>query len=115
VRLDVGDIVWIDVADARGTEQAGYRPAIVLSPADYHDVSRRAITCLISSRRRDWPYDLPIPETLRTKGVVLTDQIRAFHIPSRGFRHIETAPVEFVEAVRSLLAELCILPSRATP
>lgn len=111
---DVGDIAWIDFDPAKGTEQAGRRPALVLTPLAYHQRSRRAVVCPITSIERIWPFNIVLPSGLRTRGSVLVDQIRAVERSERMFGIIERAPFELVVQVRLRLAALLGLDSIST-
>src|SRR3954453_12056451 len=103
---DVGDIVWVDLDPVKGAEQAGRRPALVLSDAIYHDASRRAVICPITSAVGTWPLNVQLPPGLKTKGVVLVDQIRTIDRPARMFDIIERASPGLLTEVRSKLAAL---------
>jgi len=104
--LHGGDIVWVDFDPVRGTEQAGARPALVLSEAAFHEVNRRAIVCPISSRRRGWTTEEPLPEGLPAQGVVLLDQIRAVDRLTRGFRPFCAVSPEYLVRIRILVGRL---------
>jgi mRNA interferase MazF len=103
---DVGDIVWVEFDPVLGSEQAKRGPALVLTDESYHQRSLRAIVCPISSAPRPWPFNVSLPDGLKTKGAVLVDQVRTIHRTGRMFRTIERAPMELVTAVRSNLALL---------
>ena len=74
---DRGDIVWIDFTPQVGHEQAGRRPALVISPASYNGPVGLAIMCPITSRRKGYPFEVPIPEGGHVSGVVLADQLKS--------------------------------------
>jgi mRNA interferase MazF len=103
---DAGDIAWVEFDPVRGTEQAGRRPALVLTPRNYHQQSRRAVVCPITSNFRAWPSNVSLPEGLKTKGVVLVDQVRAIDRTERMFGTIETVPADVIAEVRAKLAAL---------
>jgi mRNA interferase MazF len=103
---DVGDIVWVEFDPVLGTEQAKRRPALVLTDQSYHQRSPRAIVCPISSVPHTWPFNVSLPEGLKTKGAVLVDQVRAIDRAARMFKIIERAPMDVVTAVRAKLAVL---------
>jgi mRNA interferase MazF len=103
---DAGDVAWVELDPVRGTEQAGRRPALILSSRRYHELSSRALVCPISSRTKDWPFDVPLPAGLWVEGVVLVDQTRMIHWPSRLFGTIERVPDEVLATVRGILATL---------
>jgi mRNA interferase MazF len=104
--LDAGDIIWVDFDPVRGTEQAGRRPALVLSVSIYNEESGRAIVCPVTSNMRPWPFKVLLPDGLKTRGAVLVDQIRAIRQSKRVFGYIERAPDEVLSEARSKLAVL---------
>lgn len=111
-----GDIAWVDFDPVLGTEQAGRRPALVLSERLYHEASRRSVVCPITSRAREWSFNIVLPEGMRTKGVVLVDQIRTVDRVERMFGIIERVPDKVLFDVRSLIVALLGLdPVRTAP
>lgn len=107
---DAGDIFWVELDPVIGSEQAGRRPALVLSDRIYHEASRRAVICPITSMSREWPFNVPIPQGLRTTGVVLVDQVRAVERSGRVFDFIEKAPVVLLAEVQGRLSALLGIP-----
>ncbi len=103
---DAGDIAWVELDPILGTEQAGRRPAILLSSRAYHEMSPRAVVCPITTTKREWPFDVAVPSEYRTRGFVLVDQIRTIDRPQRMFDLIETVTPEFFAEVRGRLAAL---------
>lgn len=101
-----GDIVWTVLDPVVGTEQAGRRPAIVVSDRAYHELSPRVLICPITTRRREWPFHVPLPSAMKTRGDVMVDQARIIDRTQRPFRYIETAPQDVLDAVRTRLARL---------
>ena len=72
-----GDIVWTDFDPQAGREQAGSRPALVLSRHVFNDSSGLAICCPITGRQKGYPFEIPLPAGLEIYGVVLVDHIRS--------------------------------------
>jgi len=103
---DAGDIVWVDFEPIRGSEQAGTRPALVLSSSLMHEASRMTIICPITSNVAPWPAKVLLPDSLPVKGAVLVDQIRSVDRLMRGFRFICQAPDLVLTEVRLKLAAL---------
>lgn len=103
---DAGDIVWVEFDPVLGSEQAGRRPALVLTAHSYHAASRRAVVCPITSNTRPWPWKVALPQGLRTGGVVLVDQIRAIDRHPRMFDFIERVPGEVMAEVWARLVAL---------
>lgn len=103
---EAGDVAWVEFDPVLGTEQAGRRPALVISALAYHEISNRALVCPITSRARPWPFNVVIPNGLSVEGVVLVDQARMIHRPSRLFDRIGTLPPTVVGQVIGVLATL---------
>lgn len=80
---DRGDIVWISLNPQAGHEQAGRRPAIVLSPRAYNDKVGLALLCPITSRVKGYPFEVLLPPGLPVSGVVLADQVKSLDWRSR--------------------------------
>src|SRR5579885_2231981 len=64
---EIGDVAWVEFDPVIGTEQAGRRPALVLSDRTYHELSRRAVVCPISTRARPWAFNVPLPSGMITR------------------------------------------------
>ncbi len=73
---DAGDIVWLEFDPQAGREQAGHRPALVLSPARYNDKVSLAVCCPLSTKVKGYPFEVEV-ETGKTTSVVLSDQIKS--------------------------------------
>jgi mRNA interferase MazF len=71
-----GDAVWITLNPQAGHEQAGRRPALILSPAAYNSRVGLAILCPISRQIKGYPFEVLIPDGLGVGGVVLADQVK---------------------------------------
>ncbi|MBF0452558.1 MAG: endoribonuclease MazF [Candidatus Magnetomorum sp.] len=72
-----GDIVWINFNPQAGHEQAGRRPALILSPKNYNSKTGLAILCPITSKNKGYPFEVQIIESLPVSGVVLSDQVKS--------------------------------------
>ncbi len=94
-----GDIVKMSFDPPSGHEQAGWRPALVVSPALYNGVSSLALFCPITSRPKGYPFEVALPDGLAVSGVVLADQIRSLDWRARKARLVERAPAPVVREV----------------
>jgi len=84
---DRGDVIHTDFSPSAGTETALKHFAIVLTPKAYHEKTGRAIVCPITSKLRDFPFNIAIPALpphLPLKGAVLADQVRTINLHARG-------------------------------
>lgn len=101
-----GDLVWLYFTPQAGHEQAGRRPALVVSPASYNGKVGLALVCPVTAQIKGYPFEVGLPNGLRTKGVVLADQVKCLDWQARRAEFIEKAPVVVVEQVLARLALL---------
>lgn len=85
---EAGEVIWLEFGPTQGTEQSGRRPGLVLSEVSYNAATGRAVVAPISSRIRDWPFEVHLPEDSPIKGAVLVDQVRCLDWRAR---HAKTA------------------------
>ncbi|MBV8798971.1 MAG: type II toxin-antitoxin system PemK/MazF family toxin [Alphaproteobacteria bacterium] len=104
-----GALVWTEFSPHQGHEQAGRRPAIVLSPRSFHERSPMTIVCPITSRERGWPTEVKLPACLPVSGVVLVDQIRSIDRNARHFEVAGQAPRSVLDDIDARLAPLLSL------
>jgi mRNA interferase MazF len=101
-----GDAVWITLDPQAGHEQAGRRPALVLSPAAYNGRVGLALLCPITGQVKGYPFEVALPEGLAVSGVVLADQIKSLDWRERKATRICTVPEEVMNYVLSRLNTL---------
>jgi mRNA interferase MazF len=73
---DVGDVVWLEFDPRAGHEQAGHRPALVMSPALYNGKTGLMVCCPLSTRIKGYPFEVPM-QLDGQDGVVLSDQVKS--------------------------------------
>jgi mRNA interferase MazF len=93
------DAIWITLDPQAGREQAGRRPALVLSPASYNGRVSLALLCPITSQVKGYPFEVSLPEGLPVVGVVLADQMKSLDWQARKASRICTVPHEVVVQV----------------
>jgi mRNA interferase MazF len=74
---DRGDVVWIALNPQAGDEQAGRRPAVVVSPRSYNGKVGLGLFCPITGRAKGYPFEVALPADLAVQGVVLADQVKS--------------------------------------
>ena len=94
-----GDLVWLHFTPQAGHEQAGHRPAIVLSPRLYNLKSSLALFCPITSQSKGYPFEVALPDHLPIKGVVLADQLKSLDWSARQARLAAKVPVKTMNEV----------------
>ncbi len=92
-----GDVVRISMNPQAGHEQAGRRPALVLSPSAYNGKVGLAILCPITNQVKEYPFEVVIPEGQPVQGVVLSDQVKSLDWRARQAEHICRLPLETVQ------------------
>ena len=70
---DRGDIVWVDFDPQAGHEQAGRRPALIVSPQSYNQKVGLVLLCPITNQRKGYPFEVRIPSRLRVTAITLAD------------------------------------------
>ncbi|MEK6769168.1 MAG: endoribonuclease MazF [Gemmatimonadota bacterium] len=103
-----GDVVWVSLSPRAGHEQAGRRPALVVSPAAYNGKVGLAVLCPITSRVKGYPFEVRLPPGLTVSGAVLSDQVKSFDWRARRARFICRLPapatLEVLEKLGTLLS-----------
>ncbi len=101
-----GDIVWLTFTPQAGREQAGRRPALVLSPQSYNQKTALALFCPITSRVKGYPFEVALPSTSPVTGVILADQVRSLDWRARRARFAARAPSHVTSEVLEKLTVL---------
>lgn len=89
---DAGDIVKISFDPQAGREQAGRRPALVLSPRQYNQLARLCVLCPITNQEKGYPFEVAIPQNQHVTGVVLADQVKSMSWQERHAEFVCQAP-----------------------
>lgn len=101
-----GDAVWINFAPQTGHEQAGRRPALVLSPGSYNGTTGLAILCPITKRVKGCPFEVAIPSGLGLTGVILSDQVKSVDWRARDAVFLSALPAHVIDAVLDRIGTL---------
>jgi mRNA interferase MazF len=106
---DRGDVVWFRFDPQAGREQAGRRPALVLSPAPYNRRASLALVCPITSQAKGYPFEVALPDGLPISGVVLADHVKRADWAARRARFVVTVPASVVAEAMAKLRPLLAL------
>lgn len=99
---DRGDLVWLEFSPQAGHEQAGRRPAAVLSPKPYNGKVGLFLACPVTSQQKGYPFEVAIPAGFPIAGVILADQIKSLDWRARRASYICSLPHQ---ALDELLAK----------
>ncbi|RKU11603.1 mRNA-degrading endonuclease [Candidatus Poribacteria bacterium] len=94
-----GDAIWINFNPQAGHEQAGHRPAVVLSPGAYNGKTGLAILCPVTNQVKGYPFEVTVPAGLDVTGVILADQVKSMDWRARNADLICPLPQETVTAI----------------
>lgn len=86
-----GDVVWTDFNPQAGREQAGKRPALVLSPKTYNARTGLAVMVPITRHVKGYPFEVAI-QIKTVKGVALADHLKNLDWQVRWVKHVGTVP-----------------------
>jgi mRNA interferase MazF len=99
-------VVWITLTPQAGHEQAGRRPAAVLSPADYNGKTGLAILCPVTSQIKGYPFEVLLPAGLPVAGAILSDQVKNLDWRARNAELMCTLPTQTISEVLQKLLTL---------
>ncbi len=103
-----GDIVWINLDPTKGHEQAGERPVLVLSNTKYNDKTGMMVNAPITKNAKQYAGEIPLPDSIETFGVVLSDHIRNLDWVEREARFSgDRVEADFVDKVLERLTLIC--------
>ncbi len=103
---DRGDLIWISFSPQAGHEQAGRRPALVLSPRSYNAKVALALFCPVTNQAKGYPFEVVLPAGLAISGVVLADHVKSLDWQARRADYADTVPASVVDEVIKKLETL---------
>ena len=92
-----GDLVWLQFNPQVRHEQAGHRPALVISPSSYNRRVGLAVCCPITSQVKGYPFEVVLPPELGVEGAILSDQIKNLDWRARKARRIGSVPADVLQ------------------
>jgi mRNA interferase MazF len=109
--FEAGDLVWLDFSDSAGHEQAGRRPAVVVSTDDYNARSSLIVACPVTSSNKPWPFKVKLHGELNgIAGFALADQLRGVDPKARYPRKAGKVSGQCLEEIRALIAVILSYP-----
>ena len=105
-----GDVVWIHLDPQAGQEQAGHRPALVLSPQSFNRKLNVVFCCPITSRAKRFEFDVPLPENSDVKGVILSHHLKSLDWRERDAKYMTRIPDYVVDDVLRVLDSILDIP-----
>ncbi len=97
-----GDIITIDFTPTKGSEQKGFRPAIVISNHDFNYYTKMIIVLPITSNIKSFPTHYILKNTRKIKGAVLCEHVRSFDFEAKNIKYIEDAADTDLKEIKEL-------------
>ena len=102
-----GDIIKINFNPQLGHEQAGYRPALVVSNNTFNANAKLAILCPITTSDNKFPLHIPLDERTQTKGFILCEHVKTVDLNARHYTFVEKIPIDILRQVYdTIMAEI---------
>lgn len=101
---EAGDVVWLQFGPQAGHEQAGHRPALVLSPGRYNALRGRMICCPMTSRIKGYVFEVVV--TQDPPSAVLADQLKSVDWRARHATRKGAVPPEVLADVQAKIKAL---------
>jgi mRNA interferase MazF len=102
-----GDILWLDFNPSAGHEQAGTRPALVISTGAYNRLDGFALVCPITSKRKGRRFEVPLTDAGKfSNSIVIADQIKNMDLAARNAKHAGKARMEDVDIVLAIAVSI---------
>lgn len=98
-----GDIIKVNFNPQAGHEQAGYRPAVVISNNFFNEKTKLAILCPITNTNNHFPLHIPLDNRTKTTGVILCEHIRTLDLEARPYIFIEKMPNDILENIINIV------------
>ena len=102
---DEADIVWLNFTPQSGHEQAGRRPAVVLSPAAYNQRSGLLVCVPITNQIKGYPFEVPVT-VAGQHSAVLSDQVKSLDWKARKAKRMGEIPPEAMAQVQAKIKAL---------
>ena len=98
-----GNIIMVSFNPQKGHEQAGYRPALIVSNDTFNRRTNLVLACPITNTNNHFPLHISLDNRTSTTGVILCEHIRSLDLQSRQFKYVENVPSDILEAVSNIL------------
>ena len=104
--LKQGSIVKLNFDPIKGHEQAGYRPALIVSRTLFNQNMRQIVVCPITSKSKPFPTRIPLDGRTSAQGFVICDQVRTLDVEARKPHFVENLPEDLLKKVLDIMSAI---------
>ena len=101
--VEQGTIIKINFNPQKGNEQAGYRPAVVISNLVFNEKTKLSIVCPITNTNKHFPLHISLDERTKTTGVILCEYIKSLDLNNRKFEIVEKLPQDLLKKIIEII------------
>ena len=101
--VEQGDIIKVNFNPQRCHEQAGYRPALIVSNNFFNKKTNLVIACPITNTDNKFPLHMPLDDRTETTGVILCEHVKTLDLKARGYKFVEKLPSDIMSKVIDIL------------
>ena len=101
--VEQGTIIKVNFNPQAGHEQAGYRPAVVISNNIFNQKTNLTIVCPITNTNNHFPLHIPLDSRTQTTGIILCEHIKTLDLKNRKFQVVEQLPSDLLEDVINIV------------
>lgn len=101
---EAGDVVWLEFSPQAGHEQAGHRPALVLSPASYNGKTGMMLCCPMTTKIKAYPFEVIV--STNPPSAILADQVKRLDWRARRTKRKGSVGADTLNLVRGKLGAL---------
>jgi mRNA interferase MazF len=105
---DTGEVVWLDFDPQAGHEQAGHRPALVISPSTYNGKTKLMVCCPMTTKIKGHPFEV-VTQVSGVECAVLSDQVKSLDWKVRKAKKKAVVPPEVMLHVRAKMKALLMI------
>ena len=98
--------MYINFDPHAGSEQASWRPGLVLTDESYNDKVGLCVICPVTTKPKGYAFEVLLPEGLAVEGVVLADHLKSVDWQEREARFMSRAPQDIIDIVLDKVADL---------
>lgn len=104
-----GDIIKFDFNPTIGHEQAGYRPAVVISNETFNSHTNLLIVLPVTNSNNKFPLHVPLDERTKTIGFILCEHPKSIDQTARKIKMVEALPKDILKkTIKIVKAEISV-------